>query len=126
MQYHGKIEHELDLVHKKYVDTALELKQDINLVYTNITVATTDWAEDSTYAGYPYKASIATVGVTTSMIPFVNFDFTTTSGIDGIECDTGRGYVYLYIAKIPENDLIIDNILVVQTTNANIRTIRKR
>lgn len=45
-----------------------------NLVFDNITVATTDWVSDSTYSDLPYKAVITCQGVTSSMVADVYLD----------------------------------------------------
>lgn len=45
------------------------------LVVKNVSLATSAWASDSTYAssGYNFAATIAVTGATTNHVPFVNF-----------------------------------------------------
>ena len=42
-------------------------------IFSGVSVATSAWASDSTYAAYPYAASIACSGVTASYVPEVVF-----------------------------------------------------
>lgn len=59
---------------KQEIDSLLDLKEDKPLVFENITVATTDFVEDSTYVNYPYKVVITCQGVTSSMTANVYLD----------------------------------------------------
>ena len=67
------------------------------LVFNNITVATTDWASDSTYTGLPYKAVITCQGVTSSMIAKVYLSSASANlNVVADFCDEGNNTVTIY------------------------------
>lgn len=81
--------------------------------FTNKTVATASWLSNSTYADFPYRASVACSGVTASMFAEVVF-----SPADAMSsnyapvCQTYSGGVYLYAKEIPSDTLTIPTIVV--------------
>ena len=63
--------------------------------FTSVTVST--WVSDNTYADYPYRASVALTGVTSS--DFAEVTFSAADAISGYYapvCETYSGGVYLY------------------------------
>lgn len=88
-----------------------EISKITPLKFTNITVST--WASDTTYADYPYKATITLTGVTTSMIAEIMFNVTEAeSGNYAPVCETFDGGVYIY-SKV-NTSITIPTILVVK------------
>ena len=81
--------------------------------FTNKTVAAASWLSNSTYADFPYRASVACSGVTSSMFAEVVF-----SPADALSsnyapvCQTYSGGVYLYAKEIPSDTLTIPTIVV--------------
>lgn len=55
------------------LETALEGKQPKKITQTNVSVATSAWADDSTYSDYPKAATVSISGVTADMVPEVVF-----------------------------------------------------
>lgn len=93
--------------------TADKLASDaIKLLFTNVSVSAASFVPDSTYADYPYRASIALSGVTTAMIPEVVFGLSAianNSFAPVAECYNGG--VYIYAADAPETAISIPTII---------------
>ena len=82
------------------------------LLFSNVQIASTSFAEDVTFEDFPYLAVIPLSGVTTDMVPEVIFDITeATSGIFAPVTETYEGGIYLYAAEIPEADITIPTII---------------
>ena len=85
-------------------------------ISTNIACAASAWAKDTsaTYADYKYKATITISGVTSAMVPFVNYDKAQQeSGIfTGVE--SGTNSVVLYAKEQPTADFTIPNIVFIK------------
>lgn len=78
------------------------------LMFTNVTVPTSAFAVDSTYADYGYKATVPLTGVTSSMIPEVVFGINdASSGIYASACESYNGGVYLYASEVPSASVTI-------------------
>ena len=81
------------------------------IVLQNINVASSAWASDNTYSGFPYRASISCSGVTSSYVADVIF-----SPTDAISCNfapvcqTGTDVVYIYAMQIPTTTITIQTI----------------
>ena len=76
---------------------------------SSISVATTSWASDATYADYGYKATISVSGVTTSYSAQVNFSPTEViSGIFASFTSTGAGVVYVWASEVPSSAINVD------------------
>lgn len=79
----------------------------------NQTIATSAWASDTTYADYPYRASIALPSITT--VSFVEIVFSpadATSGNFAPVCDTYNGGIYVYAKAVPDAAITIPTIIV--------------
>lgn len=79
----------------------------------NQTIATSAWASDTTYADYPYRASVALPSITA--VSFVEIVFSpadATSGNFAPVCDTYAGGVYLYAKAVPDAAITIPTIIV--------------
>ena len=72
------------------------------LIFQNISVAASAWSSDSTYAAYPYAATLALTGVTASHVPEVTFGAAeAASGIYAPVALSGSGTVKIYAASKP-------------------------
>ena len=79
----------------------------------NKTIATSAWASDTTYADYPYRASIALPPITA--LSFVEIMFSPADAASGNfapVCDTYAGGVYLYAKAVPDAAITIPTIIV--------------
>lgn len=89
-----------------------ELAGKIQLQFHNIAVPVASWAADSTYAAYPYRASITLSGVTAAMIPEVIFGIAdAASGNYAPGAATYGGGVYIYAVSQPEAGITIPTIV---------------
>lgn len=82
-------------VKDNYLNEKLETKQDQLLLLQNVTVS--NWVADTTYADFPYKASIFNDKIKSSTVMYVIFNLTdATSGIYCPVCNTEDGVLYIY------------------------------
>lgn len=89
--------------------TAVELKK---LAFYDTVVAASDFVDDTTYADFPFRASIALTGVIESMIPDATLALAdATSGNFAPVCECYNGGVYLYAASAPDTDITIPTII---------------
>lgn len=87
----------------------VELKK---LQFNNTAVAVADFAEDTTYEDYPYKATVPLEGVLESMIPEVVFSLVdATSGLFAPVAESYNGGVYLYASDVPEASVTVPVII---------------
>ena len=81
------------------------------IVQNNISVATSAWASDATYADCPFKASIPIAGCTTDYIPDVVLSLEdATSGNFAPIAETYDGGVYIYATEVPTEAMTIPTI----------------
>ena len=79
----------------------------------NKTIATSAWASDTTYADYPYRASVALPPITA--VSFAEIVFSpadATSGNFAPVCDTYNGGIYVYAKAVPDAAITIPTIIV--------------
>ena len=79
----------------------------------NKTIATSAWASDTTYADYPYRASVALPPITA--VSFVEIVFSPTDATSGNfapVCDTYNGGIYIYAKAVPDAAITIPTIIV--------------
>ena len=89
----------------------VEISKITPLKFTNIAVST--WVRDTTYADYPYKATITLTGVTPSMVAEVIYSVDDAeSGNYAPICETYDGGVYIY-SKV-NTAITIPTVLVVK------------
>lgn len=82
-----------------------------SLNFANKTIATSAWASNSTYSGYPYRASVACSGVTANHFPVVVFSPSDASGGNFAPVAVSySGGVYIYAASKPTATVTIPNI----------------
>ena len=93
--------------------TAQKLAADaVKLSFSNTSVAVASFVADSTYADFPYRASVPLTGVTSSMIPEVVFGVVDAmSGIFAPCAETYNGGVYIYASEVPSADITIPTII---------------
>ena len=83
------------------------------LKFSNVSVASSAFVSDSTYAGWAYRASVSLSGVTASYVAEVVFGMSeATSGKFAPVCDTYSGGVYIYASEAPSSSIVIPTILV--------------
>lgn len=69
---------------------------------SNLSVTTGAWVSDTTYADYPYRASVSVTGALATMIPEVVFALAdAVSGILAPVAEAYAGGVYIYASEIP-------------------------
>ena len=79
----------------------------------NQTIATSAWASDTTYADYPYRASVTLPTITAlSFVEIVFSPADATSGNFAPVCQTYSGGVYLYAKAVPDAAITIPTIIV--------------
>lgn len=84
----------------------------VKLTFTNTTVAAAAFAPDTTYADFPFRATVSLAGVTETMVPEVVFGATdAASGIFAPVAESISGGVYLYAAEVPSANITIPTII---------------
>ena len=87
-------------------------------IFSGVSVAASAWASDSTYAAYPYAASIACSGVTTSHVPEVVFGATeAASGNFAPVALSGSGTVKIYAATKPTAAITVQSITCIKAVS---------
>ena len=87
-------------------------------IFSGVSVATSAWASDSTYAAYPYAASIACPGVTASHVPEVVFGATeAASGNFAPVALSGSGTVKIYAATKPTAAITVQSITCIKAVS---------
>ena len=87
-------------------------------IFSAVSVAASAWVNDSTYAAYPYAASIACSGVTTSHVPEVVFGATeAASGNFAPVALSGSGTVKIYAATKPTAAITVQSITCIKAVS---------
>ena len=87
-------------------------------IFSGVSVAASAWASDSTYAAYPYAASIACSGVTASHVPEVVFGTTeAASGNFAPVALSGSGTVKIYAATKPTAAITVQSITCIKAVS---------
>ena len=87
-------------------------------IFSGVSVAASAWASDSTYAAYPYAASIACSGVTASHVPEVVFGATeAASGNFATVALSGSGTVKIYAATKPTAAITVQSITCIKAVS---------
>ena len=85
------------------------------LIFQNASVAASAWRSDSTYAAYPYAATLTLTGVTASHVPEVTFGAAeAASGIYAPVALSGSGTVKIYAASKPAAAITLQSILCIK------------
>ena len=85
------------------------------LIFRNVSVAASAWRSDSTYAAYPYAATLTLTGVTASHVPEVTFGAAeAASGIYAPVALSGSGTVKIYAALKPAAAITLQSILCIK------------
>ena len=85
------------------------------LIFQNVSVAASAWRSDSTYAAYPYAATLTLTGVTASHVPEVTFEAAeAASGIYAPVALSGSGTVKIYAASKPAAAITLQSILCIK------------
>ena len=87
-------------------------------IFSGVSVAASAWVSDSTYAAYPYAASIACNGVTASHVPEVVFGATeAASGNFAPVALSGSGTVKIYAATKPTAAITVQSITCIKAVS---------
>ena len=87
-------------------------------IFSGVSVAASAWVSDSTYAAYPYAASIAWPGVTASHVPEVVFGATeAASGNFAPVALSGSGTVKIYAATKPTAAITVQSITCIKAVS---------
>lgn len=87
-------------------------------IFSGVSVAASAWASDSTYAAYPYAASIACSGVTASYVPEVVFGAVeAASGNFAPVALSGSGTVKIYAATKPTAAITVQSIICIKAVS---------
>ena len=87
-------------------------------IFSGASVAASAWVSDSTYAAYPYAASIACHGVTASHVPEVVFGATeAASGNFAPVALSGSGTVKIYAATKPTAAITVQSITCIKAVS---------
>ena len=87
-------------------------------IFSGVSVAASAWVSDSTYAAYPYAASIACPGVTASHVPEVVFGATeAASGNFAPVALSGSGTVKIYAASKPAAAITVQSITCIKAVS---------
>ena len=87
-------------------------------IFSGVSVAASAWVSDSTYAAYPYAASIACLGVTASPVPEVVFGATeAASGNFAPVALSGSGTVKIYAATKPTAAITVQSITCIKAVS---------
>lgn len=80
--------------------------------FENVSVPVASFVSDTTYADYPYRATIPLAGVIASMVPDVTFSIAALADCEFApvaECYAGG--IYIYAASIPTAAVLIDSVV---------------
>ena len=87
-------------------------------IFSAVSVAASAWVNDSTYAAYPYAASIACSGVTASYVPEVVFGAVeAASGNFAPVALSGSGTVKIYAATKPTAAITVQSITCIKAVS---------
>lgn len=87
-------------------------------IFSGVSVAASAWVSDSTYAAYPYAASIACPGVTASYVPEVVFGAVeAASGNFAPVALSGSGTVKIYAATKPTAAITVQSITCIKAVS---------
>ena len=87
-------------------------------IFSGVSVAASAWVSDSTYAAYPYAASIACHGVTAGHVPDVVFGATeAASGNFAPVALSGNGTVKIYAATKPTAAITVQSITCIKAVS---------
>ena len=87
-------------------------------IFSGVSVAASAWMSDSTYAAYPYAASIDCPGVTASHVPEVVFGATeAASGNFAPVALSGSGTVKIYAATKPTAAITVQSITCIKAVS---------
>lgn len=85
-------------------------------ISTNVSCPVAQWTTDSakTYEDYPYKADLYIQGVTSDMVPLVNFNASDQASGNFIGADSGTNIVTIWCKDKPSETLTIPNVVLLK------------
>ena len=88
------------------------------IIKNNIKVAASAWTADTTYEGYPFKASISVTGCTANHAPDVSLSLEDViAGNFAPSAETYAGGIYIYAKEKPTAEMTIPTILLTKVVN---------
>jgi hypothetical protein len=81
------------------------------ITFSNVTVATSAWASNSTYSNYPYRATVTCSGMLETDIAFVQFSPSQQESGLYIGASSLTNGVYIYASAIPSASITIPLIM---------------
>lgn len=98
--------------------TLAELANLFVIVKNNISVSTSAWASDTTYADYPFKATIPITGCTVNHIPDVMLSLEDATSVNFAPvADSYAGGICIYAKEKPKAEMTIPTILLTKVVN---------
>ena len=90
----------------------------LDIIKNNIKVAASAWTADTTYEGYPFKASISVTGCTANHAPDVSLSLEDViAGNFAPSAETYAGGIYIYAKEKPTAEMTIPTILLTKVVN---------
>ncbi len=89
------------------------------MIAQNISCPVAQWAEDAakTYENFPYKADLYIAGVTSDMVPIVNFAAAEQESGNYTGSESTTNVVSIWAKEIPSAALTIPNIVLLKAVN---------
>ena len=86
------------------------------MIAQNISCPVAQWYDDSvqTYGDYPYKADLYIQGVTSDMVPLVNFNANDQASGNFIGADSGTNIITIWCKDKPSATLTIPNVVLLK------------
>ena len=80
--------------------------------FENVSVPVASFVSDTTYADYPYRATIPLVGVIASMVPDVTFSIAALADCEFAPvAECYEGGIYIYASSTPTAAVLIDSVV---------------
>lgn len=101
------------------INGSLQTLNSMLSISNNVSCPVAQWEEDSekTYADFIYKADLFISGVTSDMVPFVNFSATEQESGNFIGATSGTNIVTIWANDKPSSDFIIPNIVLLKSVS---------
>lgn len=99
----------------------LQILNSMMSISTNVSCPVAQWATDTaqTYEDYPLKADLYIQGVTSDMVPIVNFAATEQVSGNFIGAESATNVVTIWAKETPSGDFTIPNIVLLKGVTIN-------
>lgn len=101
------------------INGSLQTLNSMLSISNNVSCPVAQWEEDvaQTYEGFIYKADLYITGVTSDMVPFVNFAASEQESGNFIGATSGTNIVTIWASDKPSADFTIPNIVLLQSVS---------